>query len=152
MADDIRKLLGHDSHGLGPVREGHHVPGNLARDGAPKRVHTVAVHGGMSKATKSGALALGGHHASALDSLSGNVVVPGAIQDWPYSGKVTSNGHPLAKAPASKNLKAVAPSFGQRSRTKPHSAELGEAIMQQAFAGSCSDDCQAHGRKPDGSK
>ena len=122
----------HDSHGFGPVREGRAVPGNIARDGAPKRVHDINVHPGMVTRSKSGD-ALGGDHKSALDAVSGNVVVPGAVTTAPgYGNAGVQSGHPFAKPPASKNLKPVAPSFGQRSRTAPHSAELGAAILAQA--------------------
>jgi hypothetical protein len=154
MSDPILKpaVHGHTSHGLGPAHEGHAEPGNIARDGAPKKVHSVAIHGGMSKQTKSGYVAFGGDHASAIDSLSGNTVPAAnmAAPGWGNAG--VQSGHPFAKAPASKVARPTPPSFGQRSRTAPHSAELGAAILQEAFKNSASDDCVAHGRKRDGSK
>jgi hypothetical protein len=86
--------------------------------------------GGMVKVTRSGFRASGGDHASALDSLSGNVVVPGLIKTAPgYGNSGMQSGHPLAKAPAGKNLKQVAVSPGMRSRTQ----ELGHAIKAQAL-------------------
>jgi hypothetical protein len=128
----MAKIAHHDSHGFGPVRTGHETPGNIARDGAPKRVHAINVHDGMRTRAKSGD-ALGGDHKSAIDAVSGNVVVPGAVTTSPgYGNTGVQSGHPFAKPPASKNIKPVAVSFGQRSRTKPHSAELGAAILAEA--------------------
>jgi hypothetical protein len=125
--------INHISHGLGPAHTGHAEPGgNIARDARGKRVHAIEVHWGMVTRAKSGD-ALGGDHKSALDAVSGNVVVPGAVTTAPgYGNAGVQSGHPFAKPPASKNLKPVAPSFGQRSRTAPHSAELGAAILAQA--------------------
>ena len=124
--------VSHISHGLGPVHTGHESPGDIARDGAPKRIHEINVHSGMVTRSKSGD-ALGGDHKSALDAVSGNVVVPGAVTTAPgYGNAGVQSGHPFAKPPASKNLKPVQPSFGQRSRTRPHSAELGAAILAEA--------------------
>jgi hypothetical protein len=142
--------INHISHGLGPANEGHHVPGNIARDGAPKRVHAINVHDGMRTRSKSGGDALSGHEASGIDAVSGSAFVPGAITTAPDAG--VQSGHPFAKAPGSKNLKTPEPSFGQRSRTRQHSPELGEAILKQAFEASNADDCAAHGRNRDGSK
>jgi len=100
----------HMSHGLGDHAEGHAVPGVLGRDGAPKRVVPVAIHPGMTTQTKSGGEALGGDHKSAVDSLSGLVVVPGK-----HGGEAVA--HPLVAPPAEKRLAPVAPVPGQRSRT-----------------------------------
>ncbi len=125
--------INHVSHGLGPTHTGHAVPGNLARDGAPKRVHSIEVHPGMQTRSKSGADVLSGHEASAIDALSGATVVPGAVTTAPgYGNAGVQSGHPFAKPPGAKNLKPAQPSFGQRSRTAPHSAELGAAILAQA--------------------
>ena len=43
--------INHLSHGLADL-EGHHVPGNVARDGAPKRVHAIEV--AFNQRTRSG--------------------------------------------------------------------------------------------------
>jgi hypothetical protein len=103
--------INHLSHGMGDAIIGHHKP-NIAQNGAPKKLHGIAVaHGQRTR-------------SSSTDILHG-------------SAKRT----------------AVAPvSPGMRSRTKPHSAQLGEAILRQAFAAAAADDCQAHGRNRDGSK
>jgi hypothetical protein len=39
----------HASHGNGDHVTGHAVPGNVARDGAPKAVHDVPVHNAMKR-------------------------------------------------------------------------------------------------------
>ncbi len=39
------EVVSHDSHGAGDYATGHAVSGNIARDGAPKHVHPVTVHG-----------------------------------------------------------------------------------------------------------
>jgi hypothetical protein len=106
----------------------------------------------MTKQTSAGQTALGGDHASAVDSLTGNVVVPGtrnvAQAGWGNGG--IQNGHPLAKVPGSKNLKPVPPSFGMKGDPAMH--QLGEAMIAEAFANSAGDDCMAHGRGKDGRK
>jgi hypothetical protein len=126
----------HDSHGFGPVRDGHAHP-DIARDGAPKNIHSVKVHGGMVRVTKSGALALGGNHASALDAVSGATVVPGAVKSTPgYGNSGVQSGHPFAKAPGEKRLTPVAPSFGMKHRGTgkvPNLEELGRAVLAQAI-------------------
>ena len=125
-----KNIHSHFSHGLGDAITGHTHPGNIARDGAPKRMHSIAVHDGMTKQTKGGIVATGGDHASALDSLSGLAVVPGAITTAPgYGNSGVQSGHPLAKPPGAKNLRPVATSFGQRSRVN----ELGTAIKAEAL-------------------
>jgi hypothetical protein len=140
--------INHQSHG-DAAKQGHAVPGNLARDGAPKCVQPVMVHDGMKRQTAAGQTALGGDHASAVDSLTGNVVVPGngkCAPGWGNSG--VQSGHPLAKIPGSKNLKPVPPSFGMKGDPAMH--ELGEAMIAEAFANATGDDRTAHGRGSDG--
>ena len=46
MSDKL-KTFSHMSHGLGDHATGHAVAGNIARDGAPKKVSPVAVHDGI---------------------------------------------------------------------------------------------------------
>jgi hypothetical protein len=42
--------INHLSHGMGDAIIGHHIPGNVARDGAPKRVTGIEVaHGQRSR-------------------------------------------------------------------------------------------------------
>lgn len=91
---------------------------NIARD-ASRAAHTydLKIHGGMVKQTKSGPLALGGDHATAIDSLSGREVVPGTITSqagWGNGGVVA--GHPLTAPPKSKNFAPAPPVIGHRSR------------------------------------
>lgn len=148
--------ISHASHGAGEHITGHSVPGNIARDGAAKKLQPVAVNGAMFKQSKSGAMAVGGDHSSAIDSLNGAEVVPGRVTAQPgWGNSGAQSGHPLAKAPAGKNLSPVPPSFGMRTRgATPDDAMhvIGEAIMQEAFAASACDDCVAHGRQRNGSK
>jgi hypothetical protein len=150
--------ISHLTHGGGDHVTGHAVQGNIARDGAPKNVRAVPVHGGMAKQTKSGALARGRDQASAIDSLSGNVVVPGAPNvaqaGWGNSG-IANNGHPLAKRPASKNLKPVSVTPGMRSRgvkARGPLPEIGASILAEAFRAAAPDDRMAHGRDKSGRK
>jgi hypothetical protein len=122
-------------HDPNEARKGDHgVKGNIARDGAPKRMHPVSVHNAMSKVTKDGSVALGGDHASAIDSLTGGVVVPGAAKSAPGwgNGDVRS-GNPMARPPASKNLKPVQATPGMRSRTSKHDPLIGAAILASAL-------------------
>jgi hypothetical protein len=148
-------MVSHVSHGQGDHATGH-AGKNIATDGAAKHLHPVMVHGGMETRTKGGAVALGGSHKSALDSLSGAATVPGAVTTAPGFGNAgVQSGHPFAKAPGSKNLRPVAPAFGMRSRgPNPDSAmhAIGEAMIAEAFANSGGDDRLAHGRGCDGKK
>lgn len=123
----------HFSHGEADTA-GHHLPGNIARDGAPKRVTATAVHPGMTRRVQGQTIVAGGHEAAALDALSGQTIVPGNIKSTPGFGNAgTTGGNPLATPPGSKNLKAAAVSPGMRSRTSPHSSELGAAILRAAL-------------------
>jgi len=147
----------HASHGLGDHGEGHAVKGNIARDGAPKRVHDVRIHGGMVRHTADGNYrAFGGDHASAIDSLSGVIVPAAGNTSTPgYGNAGVQSGHLFAKPPGSKNLKPVPPSFGMRSRSAAPDTDmhaLGAAILDAAFSAGSPDDRAAHGRKPGGSK
>lgn len=150
----------HESHGLGEHVEGHAVPGNIARDGAAKKSTPIKIHGAMVKHTTGGGYrAFGADHACALDSLSGNVVVPGNVKSTPgYGNSGVQSGHPLAKAPQGKNLKPVPISHGQGVPKSLHSAlgevlhDLGQAVLTEAFAASARDDRIAHGRDDDGKK
>jgi hypothetical protein len=116
--------------------------------GKPKAQHSIKIHGGMNKVSRSGQHVVGAHAAEALDSLTGANVVPGNVQSSPGwgNGGVRTGGPITAHATDRKNLKAVAVSPGMRSRTSPHSTELGEAILQQAFRAGATDDALAHGR------
>lgn len=80
---------------------------NIARDGGTaKHVHDVKIHGAMVKQTKSGPLAFGGDHASAIDSLTGREVVPG-------KGGAVATAHPLTTPPKAK------PSIGRSVGINP---------------------------------
>jgi hypothetical protein len=104
------EVVSHDSHGGGDVVTGHAAPG-IARDGAPKRVEKVLIHGGMT----SRQLALKGMQ-------HGNSTEPDA-----------NPSSPLSKEPQGKRLAPVAVTPGMRSRTAPHDAALGTAILDAAL-------------------
>ena len=147
----MKKVISHISHGMGEHATGR--PGSDITRMSPKKVTPIEVHSAMRTKSQSGAEAYSGHHASALDSLSGATVPSGGTRSAPgWGNSGARDGNPLAHPPASKVTKVAPPSFGQRSRTAPHSADLGEAILKQAFAASDSGDCQAHGRGRDGTK
>jgi len=127
-----------------------HIGEHLTTGGKPKG-GTVMVHPGMRTRGQNGADALSGHHASALDSLSGatvpaarNMTAPG----WGNAG--VQSGHPLAKPPGSKNVKAAPVAFGMKARGDIHA--VGAAILDAAFSCGAPDDRMAHGRGPDGKK
>jgi hypothetical protein len=122
------EIVSHTSHG-NAAQPGHHVPGNLPRDGKGKSVHPVLVHGGMSRRQLS-MNAMGHANATAPDA---------------------NPASPLSKQPQGKHLQPIPVTPGMRSRT--HAAHsgmdrnaLGEAILQEAFDNSSADDCMAHGR------
>ena len=130
----MAKVINHISHGLADLA-GHHVPGNLPRDGAPKRVTGIEVaHGHRTR--------------------SPGATITGPIKTTPGWGNagVQDGGHPLSRAPGSKRTILAQPVIGHRSRTSQHSSDLGEAILKTAFSRSDSADCVAHGRNPDGSR
>ena len=145
----------HDSHGQGDHVTGHAVPGNLARDGAAKKTAPIKIYGAMVRHTADGSYrAFGADHASAIDLLSGNVVVPGAIKSTPgWGNSGAQSGHPLQKAPQGKNLKPVPISHGMGVPKKLHGAfgkvldDLGQCILKEAFDASDHQTRQAHGRK-----
>lgn len=127
----------HNSHGSAvPGRTPGHVRGDIARNGAGKDTYSVKIHGGMVRTALTGDRALGGDHASAIDSLTGGIVVPGArnVSTPGYGNGGVQSGHPLAKAPGTKNLKPVDvhPSMAHRAAPSMHS--LGNAILEQAYS------------------
>ncbi len=140
--DRLRNGVGHDGKSWAFSKPGeatlevHHDPnrarlgdsgvkGNIARDGAPKALHPVSIHNGMTERQRS--LAGMGHaNASAPDA---------------------NPASPMNKEPGRKEFPAAKPVIGHRSRNAPHSAALGDAILQEAFKSSALDDCVAY-RKP----
>lgn len=104
--------ISHESHGLAD-RVGRKT-GNVALDGAPKRVTQVPVHGGMHRTTGT------------------NI---GAPVTAPLSS-IPDASNPLASDPTTVNSKqhAVPVSPGMRSRTSPHDPALGKAILAEAYA------------------
>jgi len=107
------------------------VPGNIARDGAPKRMHPVSIHRNMTERQQA---LKGMQHA--------NATAPDA-----------NPASPLSKIPEGKSFvgKSVPVSPGMRSRTTGAAfdhAALGRAMLDEAFASSAPDDRWAHGRKP----
>lgn len=139
----MTKTINHLSHGPGSDAAKGHVNSDMARNGAPKRAYEIAVHPGMTRQTKSGATALGGDHASAIDSLSGDDIVPGQVRSAPGWGNgLVRTGRPFATTAAShdasvkpKVLKPVGYSWngkGDPMRGSPHS-DLAEAIFKEAL-------------------
>ncbi len=102
----------HLSHGAGEHVTGH-AGKNIATDGAPKHVHAIPIHGGMTE--RQSALAGMGH---------ANATAPDA-----------NPANPLAKEPQGKRLVPAPVKPGMRSRTMPHSPLLGELIMSEALNG-----------------
>jgi hypothetical protein len=152
MSDPIIKpaIPHHISHGLGQHLEGHAVKGNIARDGAPKRATVVKINGGMAKQMSNGFRAAGGDHASALDSLSGVTVPAGKTVSTPSWGNATArSGNPTVHAPVGKRLAPVKPSWGMKSQSASGRSptDLGEAILNEAFANADAATRAAHGRK-----
>ena len=98
--------------------------------------------------------AFGGDHASAIDSLSGVTVPAARNTSTPGYGKAgVQSGHPFAKAPGSKTLKPIPPSFGMRSRSAAPDTDmhaLGAAILDAAFAAARRMTAPRTARKPDG--
>jgi len=105
--------ISHLSHGLGDAVRGHTHPGNIARDGAPKRVTPIEVAQGMTRRQQSG-FAMGHANASAPDA---------------------NPASPLAKIPEGKAFvgKPVQAVPGMRSRTSQHNPALGAAILASAI-------------------
>lgn len=151
-------MVSHTSHTDARAIEHANMRGsNIAQAGGkPKNQNPVHVHGGMETRSKTGHALLGGHAKSAMDALTGSVVVPGTIKSTPGRGNQDAQtGHPLAKAPGSKNLKPVPVSFGMRSRSgTDHEMmhQLGEAMLQEAYRAADPNTRQAHGRGRDGAK
>lgn len=86
--------------------------------GREKHQGDLQIHGGMVRRTKTGPLAFGGDHASAIDSLSGEATVPGRVKSAPgWGNDAAQSGHPLAKVPGGKVLTPVTPTPGMRSRS-----------------------------------
>lgn len=147
----------HFSHGEGPHVTGHDVPGNLARDGAGKRQHSIEVHTGMATQTNvKGVRAFGADHRSGIDAISGNAVVPGAVKSAPgYGNAGVQSGHPFAKPPVSKKLSPPKVSWSDgkdeghgmrnRSGSKDHLA-IGEAILREAVQAADTATARAYGR------
>lgn len=151
--------ISHSSHAPSRQREhdamrerGANHSGIDARVGSvPKNSRPVPIHGGMHRVVQGQPVTGGGHHASALDAVSGNTVVPGNVRTAPGWGNAgVQSGHPFAKAPSTKATRPVAVKPGMRSRTHPHTPELGRAMLAEAFRNSAADDRIAHRRGPDG--
>jgi hypothetical protein len=100
--------INHLSHGMGDHVTGHAVKGNIARDGAPKKVTGIAVHPGMTRQQQDGAGVGGMGHAAA--TISGGQTIASSAAAAPLA-------HSYGAAPDLKTGKVVPPSFGQRSRT-----------------------------------
>lgn len=129
-----------------PAFQGHEVPGNIARDGAPKFHHDVPVHGGMNaKSRRTGVHfdGVGGDGISAFDANPGTNPLGGAPR-----GKVLM---PVQPVPGQRERSKDAPHGGapgeNHARGKPNIADmqaLGRAVLTEAFANSQSDNAYAH--------
>ena len=90
----------------------------------------------MNTQAKTGGAAFGGDHKSAIDALSGLVVVPDK------SG-AAATAHPLTAPPVAKNYKPVQAVPGQRSRTTdacgPGSVQGGVSANHEAGKGRYAD-------------
>jgi hypothetical protein len=141
----MTRVINHLSHGPGSDAAKGHVHSDIGRNGPPKRAYEIAVHPGMKTQTKSGATALGGDHASAIDSLTGNAVVPGQVRSAPGWGNGSvRTGRPFITTPAGhdesakpKVLKEVAPSWGNKGDPMRGSVDndLGLRVLQEAILG-----------------
>jgi hypothetical protein len=109
-------------HDPNEARKGDHgVKGNIARDGAPKRMHPVSVHNGMTR-QQSDAAGLGGMgHATAVIDGGQKLATdaPAAPLAHAYGGGI----------PKVRNAAPVKP--GMRSRTARD--DLRSAIMGEAM-------------------
>jgi hypothetical protein len=119
---------------------------NVARRGSVQKRSNdgVAIHSGMTSLQRGGA-GIGGmsHPVAAISDGGQTVATSAAAQPMP---------HAYGALPDSKSGKTVPATPGMRSRNAPHSNDLGEAILRQAYGESAPDDCQAHGRNTDGSR
>jgi hypothetical protein len=125
----------HESHGLadrGGYQTHSDATPNIARDSkVGKHVTQVHVAWGQTKITKSGQAALGGDHASALDSLSGLTIVPGK-----HGAEATAQ--PLVKPPVEKRLTQTRPTWGNKDgdgRSGGNLHDLGAAVLAEAMSG-----------------
>jgi len=109
-------------HDPNEARKGDHgVKGNIARDGAPKRMHPVSVHNGMTR-QQSDAAGIGGQgHATAVVSGGQKLAT-----DAPAAPLAHAYGAVLKTRPAAQ----VVP--GMRSRTSQHDPAIGAAILASA--------------------
>jgi hypothetical protein len=112
--------------------------GHITRQDAPniarstsvgKQAHDVKIAYGMLSQTRTGPLAYGGDHASALDSLSGKMVVP-------YKDGSVAAEHPLTAAPIAKahigRPVAIHPSMRSRNDDALASENAGVAHNRHA--------------------
>jgi hypothetical protein len=129
----MKTVISHYSHGMGDAIKGR--PGSGITRMAPKKLHQIEVAHGMQTKAASGATAYGADHRSGLDSVSGATVVPGVVKAQPgYGNAGLQSGHPFARPPGSKNVRAV-PVHPSQSKGAEHDqqlADLGGAILAQA--------------------
>ena len=119
------------------------VKGNPARDGAPKRLHPVSVHNGMTERQR--ALAGMGHaNASAPDASSANPLDPTTPRPPSFAGgpNYPRTGY---NAPRGKQTAVpVHPSMSNKSRYNP---DLGAAILAEATCDGDPNHPALYGRK-----
>ena len=73
-------VVSHLSHGLGDAITGHTHPAKFGKRRRAKRLTAIRYHDGQHTRTASGGVTLGGNHRSAIDSLTGQAVIPGAVK------------------------------------------------------------------------
>jgi hypothetical protein len=102
----------------GDAFKGHHVPGNVARDGAPKVHHATPAHGGMTRRQT-------------------NMAGVGGLSHATESAPDASAPSPLDKAAPGKRTVLAKAVPGQRSRTSDtsHSGAPGENHARAAGKG-----------------
>lgn len=114
MAVNDRNIPSHISHGQGDAITGRTVhPGNIARDGAPKRASVVNVAWGQHRRVDGVTTSLAAPHNSVTET-------------------VQSGAGPTPLSPVvSKNLAVLKIAWGSESQSAMHAA-LGKAILDEA--------------------
>jgi hypothetical protein len=107
----------HVSHGLGDHVTGHAVPGNIARDGAPKAVHGVPVHNGMKRQQIETAGVGGMGHPTA--TIDGGQSIPSSAAAAPLA-HAYGGGLPKVRGPAPVG-------WNQKNRCGPIAKSLDDA-------------------------
>lgn len=100
-------------HDPNRARAGDKPGAGLARSGAPKRLHPVSIHNGMTERQQA---LQGMGHATAV-------------------GPDANPANPMSKEPGRKEFPAAKPAFGMKQPTSDL-GELGAAVLSEALNGS----------------